>query len=142
MKSDNLRTLRGPNLWSDDTLLEAIMVVDAELMTPAMLGRLRSWLPKALAEMTQAVWDRSEACESHHGEACLIAELTAALQRLSGCDIGAPVVHELDGGTVFRILVQYQEEEVGRKAFALAVAFALDPELPLAAGQFHTGRPL
>src|ERR1017187_296687 len=121
MKSDNLRTLRGPNLWSDDTLLEAIMVVDAELMTPAMLGRLRSWLPKALAEMTQAVWDRSEACESHHGEACLIAELTAALQRLSGCDIGAPVVHELDGGTVFRILVQYQEEEVGRKAFALAV---------------------
>ena len=121
MKSDNLRTLRGPNLWSDDTLLEAIMVVDAELVTPAMFGRLRGWMPKELAEMTQAVWDRSEACESHHGEACIIAELTAAIERLAGCEIGTPVVHELDGGTVFRILVQYQEEEVGKKAFALAV---------------------
>jgi cyanophycin synthetase len=121
MKADNLRALRGPNLWSDDTLLEAIMVVDAELVTPAMFGRLRGWMPKELADLTQAVWDRSEACESHHGEACLIAELTAAIERLAGCDIAAPVVHELDGGTVFRILVQYQEEEVGKKAFALAV---------------------
>ena len=34
MKSDNLRTLRGPNLWSNDTLLEAIMVVDSDLHGP------------------------------------------------------------------------------------------------------------
>jgi cyanophycin synthetase len=121
MKADNLRTLRGPNLWSDDTLLEAIMVVDADLMTPAMLGRLRGCLPKELADTTQAVWDQSEAAESHHGEACLIAELTAALERAAGCEVGAPVVHELDGGGVFRILVEYQEEEVGKRAFALAV---------------------
>ncbi len=121
MRSDNLRTLRGPNLWSDETLLEAIMVVDAELVTPAMLGRLRSWLPEELAKMTQEVWDRSEACETHHGEACLIAELAAAVERLAGCEVAAPVVHELDDGSAFRILVQYQEEEVGRRAFALAV---------------------
>ena len=81
MKTDTLRILRGPNLWSDDTLLEVVLEVDSDLLTPAMLGRLRGWLTKDLATMTQAIWDRSEASEAHHGEACLIAEMTVALQR-------------------------------------------------------------
>jgi cyanophycin synthetase len=120
MKADNIRTLRGPNRWSDDTLLEVIATADSELATPAVLGRLRCSIPQELADMTQSVWDRSEAADSHHGEACLVAELTAAFQRLAGCEIGAPTVHALDSRT-FRILVQYQEEEVGRRALTLAL---------------------
>jgi len=123
MKTDSLRALRGPNLWSDDTLLEVILIADSDLMTPTMLGRLRSWLPKELAATTQEVWDRSEACESPHGEARLVAELTAALERAAGAEVAAPAVHDLSSSSEikFRILVQYQEEEVGRKALALAL---------------------
>ena len=84
MKTDALRALRGPNLWSDDTLLEVVLLVDAELPTPTMLGHLRGCMTKELADMTQEIWDQSEACESHHGEACLVAELTVALQRAAG----------------------------------------------------------
>jgi len=121
MKLDTLRTLRGPNLWSNDTLLEAILLVDGDLATPAMLGRLRGTLTKELAKLTQAAWDRSEACESHHGEASLIAELTAALQRAADCEIAKPMVHELVAGVRYRIVVQYQEEEVGCRALTLAL---------------------
>ena len=121
MKTDALRALRGPNLWSDDTLLEVVLLVDAELPTPAMLGHLRGCMTKELADMTQEIWDQSEACESHHGEACLVAELTAALQRAAGSDVAQPTVHELVPGGKYRILVQYQEEEVGRRALALAL---------------------
>jgi cyanophycin synthetase len=114
MKSDTIRALRGPNLWSDDTLLEAVLVADGDLPTPAMLGRLRSWLPQDMALATQSIWDQSEACESHHGEAKVIAELTAALERATGCDVATPVVHEIAPGNKFRILV-------GRRALALAL---------------------
>jgi cyanophycin synthetase len=122
MKTDTIRPLRGPNLWSDDTLIEVVLLVDTDtdLPTPAALGRLRSGLPKDLASATQALWDRSEASESRHGEATLIAELTAALQRLAGSEIAPPTVHELVPGNKYRILVQYQEEEVGRRALDLA----------------------
>jgi cyanophycin synthetase len=121
MKLDTLRALRGPNLWSDDTLLEAILLVDGDVATPAMLGRLRGALTKELGEMTQSIWDGSEASELHHGEAVLIAELTAAFQRAADCEIAKPLVHELVPGSRYRIVVQYQEEEVGRKALTLAL---------------------
>jgi len=121
MKTDSIRALRGPNLWSDDTLLEVVLLVDAALATPAMLGHLRGGLPKDLAAMTQATWDRSEASESHHGEVVLVAELTAALERLAGSEIAPPSVHELASSAKYRILVPYQEEEVGRRALALAL---------------------
>ena len=121
MKLENLRALRGPNLWSDDTLLEAILLVDGDLATPAMLGRLRGALTKELGKMTQSIWDGSEASESHHGEAALIAELTAAFQRAADCEVAKPLVHELEPASRYRIVVQYQEEEVGRQALGLAL---------------------
>jgi cyanophycin synthetase len=121
MKIENLRALRGPNLWSDDTLLEAVLLPDGAPPTPAGLARLRGCLTKELADLTQAIWDRSEACESAHGEASLIAELTVAFQRAAGCEIGKPTVHELAPGRGYRIVVQYQEEEVARRALTLAL---------------------
>jgi cyanophycin synthetase len=121
MKTDTIRALRGPNLWSDETLLEVVLAVDSDLPTPAMLGSLRSWLPNELAMATQAIWDRSDASESHHGEASLVAELTAALERIAGAEIAQPVIHELQAGVKYRIIVQYQEEEVGRRALTLAL---------------------
>jgi cyanophycin synthetase len=121
MKLDTLRALRGPNLWSDDTLIEAILLVDGDLATPAMLARLRGSLTNQLAKLTQEAWDRSEASQSHHGEASLIAELTVALQRAAGCEIGKPMVHELAPGSRYRVVIQYQEEEVGRQALTLAL---------------------
>jgi cyanophycin synthetase len=120
MRTDSIRALRGPNLWSDDTLLEVILLVDSDILTPAMLGSLRGAMTRDLAAMTQAIWDRSEASESHHGEATLIAELTAAFERVAGCEICPPSVHELVPGGKYRILVEYQEEEVGRRALKLA----------------------
>jgi len=121
MKTDSIRALRGPNLWSDETLLEVVLLVDAELVTPAALGRARASMTRELAAMTQSVWDRSEAAESHHGEASLVAELAVALERTAGADLGAPSVHELAPAAKYRVLLPYQEEEVGRRALALAL---------------------
>jgi cyanophycin synthetase len=121
MKTDSVRALRGPNLWSDETLLEATLLVDSDVLTPALLGRLRGMMTNELIATTQAIWDRSEASESHHGEASLIAELTWAFQRAAGSDTVLRTVHEIVPGAKYRVLVQYQEEEVGRRALTLAL---------------------
>lgn len=118
MKADSIRILRGPNRWSDDTLIEAIATADSELATPAVLARLCSRLPPGLADIAQAAWNRT-AAEPLQAEASLVAELAASFQRLADAEIGTPMVQAIDNKTV-RILVQYQEEDVGRRALALA----------------------
>ncbi|MGD0837205.1 MAG: cyanophycin synthetase, partial [Polyangia bacterium] len=118
MKLDTIRALRGPNLWSDDTQLEAIGLAEAPL-TLAMVARLRSSLTEEIVELTQVAWDGTTA-PSFQDEAVLIAELAAALQRFAGCEIAKPLVHELAPGARYRMVVQYQEEAVGRRALDLA----------------------
>src|SRR5260221_8494299 len=88
MKIESVRSLRGPNLWSNQTVLEAMVRFDGGVD----LARARQ-----------------------------LAERALALQIAVGspvvfCDVRRVTDHQC------RLLVQYAEEEVGKRALELALS--------------------
>ena len=117
MDVSRIRVLRGPNLWSRHTAIEAIVSCpDVERAIAGIAGfeaRLRERFPKI--GFLEA-GSKNEVVSMAH--ALEIAAL--GLQSESGCPVTfSRTVPTLEGG-VYQVIVEYTEEEVGRLAFQLA----------------------
>ncbi|MES1185922.1 MAG: cyanophycin synthetase, partial [Myxococcales bacterium] len=107
MKIESLRSLRGPNLWSNQTVLEALASFDG----PVVLDEAKKIAHRAL-ELQQAVGSHVTFCEVR------------------------PVSERQ-----CRLIVQYSEEEVGKRALELALSQPLS--VPVAeVGELPTLRAL
>jgi cyanophycin synthetase len=84
MKIESLRSLRGPNLWSNHTVLEAVVSFDGDLAA-----------------------------------ARRVAQRALALQQAVGSPVAFCEARPLSDGQC-RLLIQYTEEEVGKRALELA----------------------
>ncbi|HEX8602860.1 MAG TPA: acetate--CoA ligase family protein, partial [Pseudoduganella sp.] len=111
------RALRGPNLWSHHTAIEAIVsCTPEELAADKLTGfevRLRARFPRI-----------GQFQPLGHADAVPLAhvlELTAlALQAEAGCPVTfSRTTPTVDQG-IFQTVVEYTEEEVGRRAVELA----------------------
>jgi cyanophycin synthetase len=117
MKLTRVRALRGPNLWSRSTAIEAIVVCERDELdirsVPGLLDRLRLALPEPGAIPASGAGSVSLA---HVLEA-----VTLHLQRQAGC----PVLFSRTVSTVepgaFQVVVEYREEAVGRLALESAL---------------------
>src|SRR5512139_234194 len=117
MEVSRIRALRGPNLWSRHTAIEAIVSCSkgecaiAEL--PGFEARLRERFPE-LGSLQPA---------GHQGEVSIAHVLEVAalgLQAHAGCPVTfSHTAHTLETGT-FQVVVEYSEEAVGRLALELA----------------------
>jgi cyanophycin synthetase len=92
MKIESVRSLRGPNLWSDQTLLEAVVTADVPI-------------------------------DLHLAER--VAARAIELQVAAGSSVQYSAVRIISAHEC-RLLVQYAEEAVGRRALELAAALPLD----------------
>lgn len=119
MDVSRIRALRGPNLWSRHTAIEAIVSCsEAECsiaQLPGYEARLRARFPQ-LGQLQL----------SGHADAVPMAralELAAlSLQAQAGCPVTfSRTTATLQHG-VYQVVVEYSEEAVGRRAFALALA--------------------
>ncbi|MES2071576.1 MAG: cyanophycin synthetase [Pseudomonadota bacterium] len=119
MEVSRIRALRGPNLWSHHTAVEAIVsCTNAELSVGDMPGfevRLRARFPEI-----------SPLQPTGHNDAIPMAhvlELTAlGLQAQAGCPVTfSRTTQTLEPG-IFQVVVEYSEEVVGRLALELAEA--------------------
>ena len=117
MDVSRIRALRGPNLWSRHTAIEAIVKCRADecdiSQLPDFEPRLRSLFP-AIGE----AWPIDEGPLSM----AQVLELSAlALQSQAGC----PVTYSRTSATgetgIFQVVVEYSEEQVGRRALTLAL---------------------
>lgn len=126
MEVSRIRALRGPNLWSKNTAIEAIVsCADAECSIdnlPEFEARLRARLP-------QTGLLRPEG----HQDAVSIAHVLQIVALTMQAHAGCPVTFGRTASTiepgVFQVVVEYSEEEVGRLAMDLAqqlVRAALD----------------
>ena len=119
MKVSRIRALRGPNLWSRRTALEAIVAcTPAECSMESLPGfeqRLRALFPD-LGVLRET---------GHAGTVSLAHVLQAAaleLQAAAGCPVTfSRTSATLEEGT-YQVVVEYSEEAVGRLAFELARA--------------------
>ena len=134
MEVSRTRALRGPNLWSRHTAIEAIVsCADNERAKEDLPGferRLRELFP-TVGELRP---------RGHVGQISLahVLEVAAlALQAQAGC----PVTFSRTSATlepgVFQVVVEYSEEEVGRKAFEFALALI---EAARAGGDFDVAQ--
>ncbi len=117
MDITRLRALRGPNLWSRHTAIEAIVAChDAERDMDALSGfeaRLRARFPE-IGPLRPI---------GHVGPVSMAHALQFAalgLQAQAGCPVSFSRTTATVEDGVFQVVVEYTEEAVGRLAFELA----------------------
>lgn len=126
MEVSRIRALRGPNLWSKNTAIEAIVsCADAECSIdnlPDFEARLRARLP-------QTGLLRPEGHQGAVSIAHVLQIVALTLQAYAGCPVTFGRTSSTIEPGVFQVVVEYSEEEVGRLAMDLAqqlVQTALD----------------
>ncbi len=117
MEVTRIRALRGPNLWSRHTAIEAIVRCEPEERAirqgDALELRLRKLLPETAA--VRPVGDTDAVPLARWLE-----RLTLALQARAGCQVSFARTSQAPEEGVYQISVEYTEEKVGRRAFELA----------------------
>ncbi len=117
MKVSRIRALRGPNLWSHHTAIEAVVACSESKIAigsiPGFEARLRARFP-ALDPLQP----------SGHDDVVSMAQVlelaTLGLQAEAGCPVTfSRTTPTLESG-VFQMVVEYSEEAVGRLALELA----------------------
>ena len=116
MDISRIRALRGPNLWSRHTAIEAVVSLDTTdwlSHQPGLDAALRERFPHI------GPWPLPL---DHMSLAHVLAQVTVALQAQAGCPVSfVRCTATLEPG-VFQVVAQYSEEAVGREAMACAEA--------------------
>lgn len=117
MQVSRIRALRGPNLWSRHTSIEAVVTCsEAEqdiAGLPGFEAQLRALFPEiALLQLA----GHDETVPLPH-----VLELAAlGLQAQAGCLVTFSLTTMTQEPGVYQVVVEYSEESVGRRAFDLA----------------------
>jgi len=119
MNIESIRALSGSNLWSDQPVLEAVVVHDQKGFTPETLNRLCASLP---AELSAALRRDFVAAEPAASWAALLGRLVVALQAAVGCQVSFWMARPLKKGVEYRIASEYTEEPTARRALELALS--------------------
>ncbi len=122
MEVSRIRALRGPNLWSRHTALEAIVACQLEACClsrlPGFEAQLRALFP-GLGTLRQTAQGGQVVTVSL---AHVLASAALSLQTAAGCPVTfSHTAMTLDPGT-YQVVVEYSEEAVGRLAMTLAQA--------------------
>jgi cyanophycin synthetase len=117
MEVSRIRALRGPNLWSRHTSIEAIVscteVEQSIANLPGFEARLRERFPElALLQTTD---NTSPVSLAHAVEFAALG-----LQAQAGCPVTFSRTAQTVENGIYQVVVEYSEEEVGRLAFQLA----------------------
>jgi cyanophycin synthetase len=119
MEVSRIRALRGPNLWSRQTSIEAIVSCTADECDIAKLADFEAQLRERFPDLGQL---QPKGQNAPMSLAHVIAAATLNLQVQAGCPVTFFLTKPTLEPGVFQVVVQYTEEEVGRLAFDLAQA--------------------
>ncbi len=113
------RALRGPNLWSKHTSVEALVQcdtqhsIDVRISTPDFSNRLRHLFPSIYS-----IYNSSS--ESVYTFAHALEETTLSLQIEAGCPVTFSRTTATPKEGLYQVVVQYTVEQVGRLAIGYA----------------------
>lgn len=112
MKILQVRALRGPNVWSKLTAIEAILVLEQDEYLPDSIPgfntRLREYFPD-IALLQPVDWQEMTLAR-------ILAFITLKLQERAGCSVSFSRVIKMMEANTWRVVVEYTEEAVGRLA--------------------------
>ena len=133
MDVSRIRALRGPNLWSRHTAIEAIISCTEEERAineiPGFEARLRDRFPEI--SLLQPTGTDTVISMAH-----AIEYATLGLQAQAGCPVTFSRTTQTTEAGTYQVVVEYSEEAVGRLAFKLAqeLCRAAVEELPFDRG--------
>lgn len=117
MEVSRIRALRGPNLWSRHTAIEAVVSCsDEECKIDSIDGfeaRLRERFPEIGG--LQLMGHSGPVSMAH-----VLEVASLALQAKSGCPVTFSRTATTQQSNVFQVVIEYTEEAVGRRALELA----------------------
>jgi len=118
------RALRGPNLWSKHTSVEALVQcdtqhnIDLRISVPDFSKRLRHIFPSVYS-----IYNSSS--ESAYTFAHALEEVTLSLQIEAGCPVTFSRTTATPSEGLYQVVVQYTVEQVGRLAIGHAKELVL-----------------
>ncbi|MBV8503973.1 MAG: cyanophycin synthetase [Paucibacter sp.] len=122
MEVSRTRALRGPNMWSRHTAIEAVVHCSPEEQSiadmPAFEPRLRELFP--------GIGPLNSASRQEPGQrmsitlAHVLEQAALALQAQAGCPVTFSQTHDTGEAGTYQVIVEYSEEDVGRMAFDAA----------------------
>ena len=127
MEFRKVLALRGPNIWAHFPVLEAwidlgdLNDASSELI-PGFNDRLLEWLP-SLIEHKCSVGKRGGFIERlHRGTypAHILEHITIELQNLAGTPVQFGKARATNEDRVYKVAIQYQEEDLARAALKVA----------------------
>ena len=117
MEVSRIRALRGPNLWSRQTAIEAVVTctgIECDLdQIPDFFTRLRARFPDV--KPLRPFGHKDPISLAHAMEAVALG-----LQAAAGCPVAFSQTFSTPDPASFQVVVQYTEEPVGKLAFELA----------------------
>ena len=117
MQVSRIRALRGPNLWSRHTAIEAIVSCSPEDCGLSAQHPVEQQLRRIFPEVGPFDGQRpGEAASLAHA----LEKVTLSLQAHAGCPVSFSRTTPTEELGVFQVVVQYTEEAVGRLALNLA----------------------
>jgi cyanophycin synthetase len=119
MEITRIRALRGPNLWSRHTSIEAIVTCTDDERD---ITRLRDFETRLRARFPEIRFLEPSSPDHPFSLAHVLESAALGLQAQAGCPVTfSRVVETVDRGT-YQVVVEYTEEAVGRLAFEFAEA--------------------
>ena len=117
MEVTRIRALRGPNLWSHHTAIQAVVTCTMDECAITSLPRFETRLRERFPEI-------SSFQPTGHENAVPLAQVlelaTLGLQAQAGCPVTFSCTKPTMEPGVFQVVVEYSEEAVGRLALELA----------------------
>ena len=117
MQITRIRALRGPNIWTRSTAVEAIVQCDAAerdiSLLPGFEDRLRARFPRIGAL-------RPEGAGQPVSLANVLEAAALSLQALAGCPVTFSRSHATVEEGTYQVVVEYTEEAVGQQAMEQA----------------------
>ena len=117
MQITRIRALRGPNLWTRSTAIEAIVhCEDSEQLYTAIPGfedKLRARFPTIGTLQPHGAAQRLSLAH-------IVEDAALSLQAQAGCPVTFSRTHETVGHGTFQVVVEYTEEAVGKMALEKA----------------------
>lgn len=137
MKIRAVRALRGPNIWANFTVLEALVDLEDHKERPSntipgFSQRVKEWLP-TLVEHRCGLGVRGgffQRLDEGTYMGHVLEHLTLELQTLAGTDVGYGRARETDEEGVYKVAIEYDDEQLARacldKAWELCLAAVYD----------------
>jgi cyanophycin synthetase len=114
MQVSRIRALRGPNLWSRHTAIEAI------ISCPESERTLAASIEQQLRRTFPAVGPIEPSRGHQASMAHALEKVTLALQAQAGCPVTFSRTTATEEPGTYQVVVEYTEEDVGRLALELA----------------------